>query len=341
MQLSSFQKNQNIRTSEIPEGGLDPGVARSAVLNSSEKLELQRSKDIAYTINHAFACTAVDWLGQTPVLIAIQKAFGVRNPKHIGCSNPFHHHENGGECNHEHHHDHGEHVSLADSERALHAQHIKTLGKMFTASEIIGDFGGVIPTVLMQRYMPQAMDGVRPILRATLGPIFHWGAEQSTKKWAMQHGIRVGSKEFKEHLDDIYEHEMHHLPQAAWWTVWSSALNIALQQPFYEAMATPQIRHEFPLGSLSQRIATKIGGASLSIGLVLGTRALLPETAHRFTGWTEDYIINPVTKVVAHTLGVDDTIASEAIAEKKKYHDGYWAEKVENRREQEVVGRVA
>lgn len=344
MQSSNLQQNHN---AIIPDGNLEPEVAKHAELSENEKIKQQRAKDIAYTINHAIACTAVDWLGQTPAMIAIQKAFGVREPKHIGCSNPFHNHAEGD--GHHHHHEHGpgcshhdhHHAGGAASERSLHAKHVTALGKMFTASEIVGDFGGVIPTVLMQRYTPWAMDGVRPVLRATLGPVFHWGAKRSTNKWANDNGIERDSAEYKDHLNDIYEHEMHHLPQAAWWTVWSSAFNIALQQPFYEYMATPQIRHEFPLGSMRQRILTKVGGASLSIGLVLGTRALMPETAHRWTNWSEENLVNPATKIITSSLGIDDKTVDEAIAEKKQYHDGQWAGKVDESRKHEVTGRAA
>jgi len=343
MKMPEMSPEENLKESTSIEV-LEPEIAKKAELSQKEKHDQQQAKDIAYTINHALACTAVDWLGQTPAMIAIQKAFGIRNPTHIGCSNPFHKHEDGSSCGHHHHghdhhhhgHDHHHHdTGMSASEKALHAKHVTALARMYTASEIIGDFGGVIPTVLMQRYTPWAMDGIRPVLRATLGPVFHWGAEQSTKKWARQQGIEAGSNEYKEHLNDIYEHEMHHLPQAAWWTVWSSAFNVGLQKPFYRYMATPQIRHEFPLGNLRQLILTKLGGASLSIGLVLGTRAIFPETAHRFTNWTEENFVTPTTKVVTRTLGFDDKAVDEAIAEKKYYHDGSLAKEVEGKPEQE------
>ncbi len=322
---------------------IEPEIEQNSALSDKQKQQAQLSKDIAYTINHAFACTAVDWLGQTPALIAVQKAFGARNPQHIGCSNPFHTHEHGHDhghdqghehgpgCGHDHHHDHGHdhHEPTAGKGKNVHAQHVATLGTMFTASEIAGDFAGIVPTVLMQRYTPWAMDGIRPLLRFTLGPIFHWGAERSTRQWAREEGITVGSVTYNEHLDDIYEHEMHHLPQAAWWTAWSSGFNVALQQPFYEALATPRIREEFPLGNVGQRIATKIGGASLSIALVLGTRALFPEAANRFTNWTEDTLVTPATRVVTRTIGLDDDSVNQAIADKKRYHDGDWSSRAQ------------
>jgi hypothetical protein len=198
---------------------------------------------------------------------------------------------------------------------------------MFTASEIVGDFAGVIPVVAMQRYTPWAMDGLRPLLRFTLGPVFRIGAERSARQWAQEQGVSTDSQEYQDHFNAIYEHEMHHLPQAAWWTAWSSGFNIALQQPFYAKMATPQIRHEFPLGNLRQRVLTKIGGAGLSIGLVLGTRALFPEAAHRFTDWTEETLVSPATRVVTGTIGLDAQAVDEAITDRRRYHDGSWQER--------------
>ncbi len=335
--MSPPRPEQN-HTPTIADSTLEPEIAKRSELSDKQKHEQQQAKDIAYTINHAFACTAVDWFGQTQMMVALQKAFGVRNPKHIGCSNPFHKHEDGSSCGHDHHDHHHGHKGMVASE---HLKHIKALEFTFGGAEVVGDFAGVIPTVLMQRYTPWAMDGIRPVLRTTLGPIFHWGAERSTNQWAKQHGIAQGSDEYKEHLNDIYEHEMHHLPQAAWWTAWSSVFNIGLQQPFYEYMATPQIRQEFPLGTLHRRIMTKIGGASLSIGLVLGTRAIFPETAHHFTNWTEDHMVTPLTKIVTRGMGIDDKIVDEAIAEKRHYHDGKWTQDMINHQKHEAIGHTA
>ncbi len=294
---------------------------QSAISSGDTSAAERQSADIAYTINHALACTAVDWVGQTPMLIALQKSFGVRNPKHIGCNNPFH-----TEC-----HTHGDHdhdmseaaSTLSEEENALHKQHVKTLGKVFGAAEVVGDFGGIFPTVMMQRYTPWAMDGIRPVLRTTLGPVFHWGAERSSTQWAKEHGVEKNSPEYKAHLNKLYEHEMHYLPQAAWWTAWSSAFNLALQQPFYERLATPAIREEFPLGNISQRAVQKVAGAGLSIGLVLGTRALFPETAHRFTNWTEDTLVTPTTKVFTRMMGIDDKTVDKVIAERQEFHGGH------------------
>jgi|GEM_PF-4485555 len=296
----------------------------------------QLSKDIAYTINHAIACTVVDWVGQTPALIAMQKAIGVENPKGVGCSNPFHDHKSGEHHGHNHSHSHDSHhhghehghncghdhtpENHTKTDTNTHKKHIKTLAKTFSAAELVGDFAGIVPTVAMQKYMPWTMDAVRPLLSTTLGPVFRWGAENSTRKWAFENGIDRNSTEYKNHKDEIFEHEMHHLPQAAWWTAWSSAFNVGLQAPFYEKFATPEIREQFPIGDTKQRIKTKICGASLSIGLVLGTRALFPKTAHSFTDWTEDKIIKPTTKIATRTLGISDAIVDEASAEKQKYH---------------------
>src|SRR5690606_32628778 len=99
-------------------------------------------------------------LGGIPVMTGILKKIGVKDPHLPGCTNPLHDH---------HDHDHP-HTAV---DKKLGGQHTKTLAKMFTASEAIGDFTAVVPTVLMQRYTPWAMDGVRPLLRMTIGPFFH------------------------------------------------------------------------------------------------------------------------------------------------------------------------
>jgi hypothetical protein len=306
----------------------------------SEDSAREQAQDIAYTINHALACTFVDWIG-VPVMVEIQKAFGSKKPISVGCSNPFHDHGPGGHDHHKHaHHDHHHHDKPHvhgpnckhhhvehdhhhnHRDPKLDRVHRARLGLMFSASEIIGDFAGVIPTVLMQRFTPGIMDATRPVLRATLGPMFHYGAERSTNRWAHEHGVAHDAPEYQQHLNEIYEHEIHHLPQAAWWTGWATAFNLGSQNFFYDLFTSKEICERFPVGSLKERAIAKVGGASFSIAVVLGTRAFFPETARNWTDWSEKNLVTPLTKVVGSTIGIDADTVDKAVAEKRKYHDG-------------------
>ncbi len=336
---------------------------RSTHIHEREKADKskQQSEDIAYTINHAFACTGWDLAG-IPVMTGILKGLGVKNPKVPGCSNPFHdhgedgtcsrshdhdhdhghqhdhghshdhdHHHHHEGCGHHHHHDHGH-----EQPKNLNLKHTSALASMFTASEIFGDFAAVVPTVMMQRYTPWAMDAVRPVLTYTLGPVFHFGAVQSTNRWAKNTGVEKGSAEYKQHLDEIYGHEMHHLPQAAWWTAWSTGLNLASQNVSYKLVASEEVLKHRPLDSLGKRATAKVGGASFSIAMVLASRAIFPEAARKWTSWTDDKFVTPATKAVGKVLGVDESAVDAAVADRQKYHDGYWTRRVDKQEPQDL-----
>lgn len=164
------------------------------------KTDAQRAEDVAYTINHAIACTVTDLVD--PIIGDLtQKHLNKRY--HIGCSDPTHNH---------------------GPDNPPHKQWQWWVG------EVVGDFGAVPLTIAAQRYAPGFMQGLRTTLGTVLGPIYHLGAEHSAKAWARERGIAVGGKEYDERVKEIYTHEVDHLPQAAMWTASSMGINVITQK---------------------------------------------------------------------------------------------------------------
>ena len=152
-------------------------------------------EDYAYTINHAIACTATDWIDP---LVGNQYQKLINNLS----GNTEHGHSHGGEGN---------------------------LWR-WVVGEFVGDFGAVPVTVMFQRWAPGFMNSLRSVMEPVLGPLFRRGAHTATHKWAKEQGISTESQEAREHERQIYEHEVRHLPQALMWTASSSAINIATQR---------------------------------------------------------------------------------------------------------------
>ncbi len=154
--------------------------------------EKQRTEDVAYTINHAVACTATDvvdpFIGN-----ATQKYLGKRIS--IGCG-----------------HDHSSHL------------------KEWVVGETAGDLGAVLATVGILRFAPGIMTGIEHVTTPLLGPLFHAGAVRATNAWAAEQHIDKASPEYKAHLEATYQYELRHLPQALSWTASSIAINLATQR---------------------------------------------------------------------------------------------------------------
>lgn len=261
------------------------------------------AEDVAYTVNHALACTATDILN--PYIGNItQRYLGKR--VNVGCRD----------------HDHNITLPPENATAEQKADAVKELSKkkfgkgLFTkleishsepdaykrlqpvvpaaqsnlkhwwVGEIVGDFGAVPITVAAQRMLPGLMDSIRSLTEPVLGPLFRIGAKRDARIWAEHNNVEVGSKEYKEHEKDTYAREMRHLPQAFMWTASSVALNIGAQ------------RISGNKGELSHLLAGKAVGAATSAAAVLGFRSLAPHQAYKWDQFTSEYIFRPTAHVV-------------------------------------------
>ena len=234
------------------------------------KTSEQRAQDIAYTINHALACTATDFIDPF-VGNFTQKMIGKRFS--VGCGTHGH-------DDHHHDHDHGHDAPSG------HLGH-------WWLGEVIGDFGSVPITVGIQHYFPGFMDKLKSGIEPVVGKFFRKGAERATKRWAAGNGIAEGSQEFKDHVEEVYKSEIDHLPQALVWTASSIALNLTTQK---------LIGNDAPLWQLA---AAKATGATISAGLVVGARGFAPGAAEKWDSFTSEKIFLPATKVVGKVIGID------------------------------------
>lgn len=266
-----------------------------ATRQEATKTDRERMEDVAYTINHAIACSTTDFIDPF-VGNATQKWLGRRFS--IGCG---------------HDHDHFHDGSCHDGQGKGHLGH-------WWLGELAGDFGSVPVTIAIQRHAPGLMDGLRKGLEAVAGPVFRKSAERSARKQARAFGMEASEAEIQARAGEIYEHEMHHLPQAAVWTASSVVLNAGIQK---------LTGNTAPLWQIG---IGKLAGVSLSTGLTVSLRAAAPTTMQKIDRTASEKLYLPAAKKVGKLFGVEEA-AIERVAEKEReLKEQSWAERAQNGR---------
>lgn len=249
------------------------------------KTEQQRAEDVAYTINHAISCGITDMFIQPYAGAWIQtKAEKGTLPSWLRwVTHIFESHD---EHDHAHGHEHG------------HGFWHNT--KHWAVGEALGDIGAVPLTILVQRQLPQMMHGIRSLLEPVMGGMFRAGADRSAQAWALKNGLASDVQATKAKADEIYEHEVSHLPQALMWNVFSFPINIASQR---------MMGNKAGLGTL---VAGKTFGALVSNTMLIGGRAVVPEAAHRWDRWSSKHLIIPTSRIVGGMVGIDGKVMEKA-----------------------------
>jgi hypothetical protein len=246
----------------------------------------QKGEDWSYTINHTLVCFATDSMqvplaagaalmaGTGPVTRFTKKVLG-KAADVIGCGDAHY-----------------------DPTQKFWPQYKAELKHWFKG-EVIGDLGAVPITVGLQYFTPGLMHRINGLLEPLAGPFFRRGAERSTEKWARQHGVAKDSDEYRKHANEIYQHEVDHLAQAAVWTLTSVPINYLVQK--YDRS---HAGHNHGVGQFA---IGKIAGAGITLGAVLGLRTQFPETVRSWDRWTNNYIFTPANQTVSRLFGVKAT----------------------------------
>lgn len=270
--------------------------------DEQSKTEEERANDIAYTVNHALSCGMTD-VALQPMIAA---AFGIN----VGCNHSDHDHHGHDHHDHaHHHHDHPPKAKLTLKSFASEAGH-------YFKGEIIGDFVAVPLTIAVQRLFPNFMHGLRNLLEPLFGWAFRLGANHTAHIWAKKQGLASDAPEVVAHADAIYEHEMSHLPQAAMWNMFA-----------------------YPIGAVAQKIGghgssyahifkSKLVGAAVSNGLLIGGRMMAPGTAEQWDQFTGDKLFLPVTKTVGKLFGIDEKAMEKTTGRQKP--ESSWEARVRN-----------
>lgn len=275
----------------------------------SEK-EQQFARDLVYTINHAIVCGTTD---------VIDPFIGNWTQKKIGSRWRLtifpHSHDHG----HDHHHHHDDHHGNS----FFHGFHHWVVG------EAIGDIGAIPTTLALQHYAPWAMDGIQTVTEPFLGPLFKWSSERYARQWAYEQGLPDNAPEVRARQQELYKHEVEHLPHAFVWTGAAAGLNIASQKYITRSKATID---SIALGKLSGSVGTLI--------TVLGLRSILPHKVEQIDEWNAKNIAEPATRWVSKRFGISEDTVDKVLDEEREVRDGHHIEKrIRERKEHDEADR--
>jgi len=302
------------------------------------KTEAQRAEDIAYTINHSLYCTLTDFLNP-PINAATDNWLRWLIP---GCGHDHstdgvhhhghdHHHEHGPSCKHHHH----EPQSRWEKIRKATGQAFSRERFMqYAKGEFIGDFGAVPLTIGMQRMFPNFMDGLRKLSEPLMAPLFRWGVERDSKKWAAKNSIATDSPEFKEHNQKVYEYEMSHFPQAIVWTGFSLGLNTAYQM-FADKSHIPFAN------KLALKTTSVLSGVLVTAGVVVAARSMMPGKMHDFDSWMGKTAILPATKATGKLFGLKEEDVDRMAEKHEQIMGESWAERTINSKIQSAANTIS
>lgn len=187
--------------------------------------------------------------------------------------------------------------------------------------EAFGDFAAVPLTIGVQRLFPGFMHGIRRVLEPITGWAFRAGAERDARAWARQHSFAIDGPEATAKAHDLYEHELSHLPQAVMWNVFSIPTNLMVQKHLMKSS------YSWP-----QLLVGKTFGSMVSNGMLIGARAISPDTMHGIDRWNSKHIIVPTAKKIGKALGYDTQTmedAANSVHNRRAAPSREWVERVQ------------
>ncbi len=285
---------------------------------SGDKSDKQQfAEDLVYTINHAIVCGATD---------VLDPFIGNWTQQYLGrrfVLNPLHdighrlEHQHGHHHGHDHHHHHGhDHHDHHDHHHDHHCDHhhgdpsVKGNLMHWVIGEAVGDISAVPFTLGLQYYAPGFMKGIQTVTEPVLGPVFRWSANRYGRRWAREQGFDEDSPEAKARADQIYHHEVEHLPHAFMWTGSAAGLNIATQRLVGNR---PPIMHQ---------AAGKAAGSVGTLITVLALRSFFPRSVQELDEKNAKYIAEPLTRWVSRQLGIDDETIEKVLQEERDFESG-------------------
>lgn len=284
--------------------------------------EIERSKDTkerasewAYTMNHALSCGMTDVFIQPFASKWVSDAVHEKRmpPGLRWLPNIFEKHDHAHGHDDHHGHGHDDHHGHGHD----HAPSLRNNLSHWVGGEIAGDVGAVPLTVLTQRFAPGLMSGIRHVIEPIFGSVFHRGAQRDAERWALKHG-ETDSNAIVNKAQELYEYEMNHLPQAVVWNAYSIPINLASQRYVFHSKLT-----------WGEMLIGKTFGSLVSNLALIGGRAMMPGSFHKWDSFASDKVVVPITKGVGNIFGADTSRVDE-IARKEREHEqhGRWSGRV-------------
>ncbi len=157
--------------------------------------------------------------------------------------------------------------------------------------ELLGDIAAVPATIVVQRFAPELMAGIRKTLEPVMRPFYEKIALTEAESWAHQNRIDENSNAFEEFRAQQYEYNMSKIPLQATWTLLSAALNVTVQKaPIFSEF----IHND---GSTLEVLKAVSIGAGITLALQTAGRGIAPRQMHDLDDFIAEKIVQPTTNI--------------------------------------------
>lgn len=168
-------------------------------------------------------------------------------------------------------------------------------------AELAGDASASLIFIGLQKYFPGVVNSIKKAVKPLLDPIYEKIGDNRLQEWAGRHGIKHESKEFRDKLDEWKDQQAGNFAKTAVISGTSVITNVATQ------VALGNKR------SIAVITAGKLVGATVTMGAVLGVRALAPRMMHKVDKRINKYVALPLISGTQKLFGVAD--AATAVGE--------------------------
>lgn len=319
--MSNLTKHTHQNHDSLPAAGsvstrvtLSPIIAPAPERTIEQLAKEKRAEDIAYTVNHAVSCAALDLFGGSPIGSKLSSEYVVPGIQKGMKQVPF---------------------LRRFSDVEIHPWCSHPIGK-WTVAEIAGDIGSVLPTIALQHYAPGVFSGMQGILEPTLGWAYKSGARRGAARWAREHDLDYNDPRVEQYQHALYQHEVEHLPHAFIWGAVSLPISGAILS--FTGHNPDECGHDHGHGHshghshshsqghtgcghghghshagakpsnwrlLRGNMLHVLGGKIFSSAVLLGLRSIAPDKARDWDRWASDTVYSPVTKSIGGLMGVD------------------------------------
>lgn len=185
------------------------------------------------------------------------------------------------------------------------------------AGEIAGDLAAFFSFVGAQRFMPQLAEGIKRVIKPVIAPLYERSGHKSLRHWAEEHGISEDSAEYRQKLEEYKDFQTESLAKSSVVAAGSIGFNVATQK----AIGNPH--------KLWVITAAKVAGASLTVGLMMGLRFLLPRTMHNLDEELGERYFSPIARRFQKLFGGEVTESPEP-HHHHGHHEGHKNETPDN-----------
>ncbi len=168
-------------------------------------------------------------------------------------------------------------------------------------AEVISDVSASVIFLGLQRFFPGVVNGIKKAMKPLLNPIYEKIGNNRLQEWAERHHVDPASKEFRNKLDEWKDQQAGNFAKSSVIAGLSAAGNVVAQIK----LGNPRPKWVITTGKLS--------GAAVTVGVILGVRALAPRGMHKVDKNINKYVAMPLINVTQKLFGVAGLATEEDI----------------------------